>query len=63
MNETRLRDYFIEILFWLLEFVANTEKLVRLDFYTSCVIMLGIMLGVILLSLNAKINTETNRVI
>lgn len=63
MNETRLRDYFIEILFWLLEFVANTEKLVRLDFYTSCVIMLGIMLGIILLSLNAKINTETNRVI
>lgn len=63
MNETRLRDYFIEILFWLQEFVANTEKLVRLDFYTSCVIMLGIMLGIILLSLNAKINTETNRVI
>lgn len=63
MNETRLRDYLIEILFWLLEFVANTEKLVRLDFYTSCVIMLGIMLGIILLSLNAKINTETNRVI
>lgn len=59
MNETRLRDYFIEILFWLLAFVANTEKLVRLDFYTSCVIILGI----ILLSLNAKINTETNRVI
>lgn len=59
MDKTRVRDYFTEILFWLLVFVANTEKLVKLDFYTSCVIMLGI----ILLSLMQKINTETNGVI
>lgn len=36
MDKSRLKDYFTEILFWLLAFVANTEKLVKLDFYTSC---------------------------
>lgn len=44
MSKTRLRDYSIEILFWLRALGANTEKLVKLDFYTSCVIMLGIIL-------------------
>lgn len=44
MSNTRLGDYSIEILFWLRALGANTEKLVKLDFYTSCVIMLGIIL-------------------
>lgn len=44
MDKTSLRDCFIEVLFWLLALVANTEKLVKLDFCASYVIMLGIIL-------------------